>query len=735
MLKSEVSRSRKQCTRPTYALKSGGKRSKYSKGLCQAQCGDVDIPYPFGVGAGCYIDDWFAIDCNNQSAVASSPKPFLKSFKLEVLNISLQHGTVRVNYPIFSTCANGTKTEASVDLASSPFVFSQFANKFLAVGCDNFASLTSPNGTTVGGCSSTAASALSCNGTNYCQTSIPSNFQLFNATIESINNESQSTIDCKYAFLAEQMWFQVNLINPFEIQNMSQVPVAFDWGLNTTLFPLVTGNNQSSSDNSSSYTCSNKSSTFTCLCKSGFEGNPYLPQGCTNINECIGSNMCLGDWNNSSSGWNDSSSAWNNSSRSLCVNTYGSYYCLAVIEPRPPPTKTITIGISTSLGFVFLLIGGWWSYKVVKKRNKIKRKEKFFKLNGGLLLQQQLSSSEVDVEKTKLFNSKELEKATDHFNVNRILGQRGQGTVYKGMLVDGRIVAVKKSKVIDEARLEEFINEVVILSQINHRNVVKLLGCCLETEVPLLVYEFIPNGTLSHYLDGQNEEFPPTWDMHLQIANEAARALFYLHSVASSPIYHRDIKTTNILLDDKYRAKIAYFGTSRSITIDQTHLTTVVQGTFGYLDPKYFQSSQFTEKSDVYSFGVVLTELLTREKAISSTRTQENKSLATYFIHSMEENNLFNIIDARVMKDAKKDEIIAVANLAKMCLNLSGKKRPTMKEVATKLEAIQTLRKAPNVQQNCEEVEYVTVEMYEQWDAISTSTMLSSSDSRPLLSF
>ena len=118
---------------------------------------------------------------------------------------------------------------------------------------------------------------------------------------------------------------------------------------------------------------------------------------------------------------------------------------------------------------------------MVKKRNNIKRKENFFKRNGGLLLQQQLSSSEVNVEKIKLFNSKELEKATDHFNVNRILGQGGQGTIYKGMLVDGRIVAVKKSKVIDEAKLEEFINEVVILSQINHRNVVKLLDCCLET--------------------------------------------------------------------------------------------------------------------------------------------------------------------------------------------------------------------------------------------------------------
>ena len=145
-----------------------------------------------------------------------------------------------------------------------------------------------------------------------------------------------------------------------------------------------------------------------------------------------------------------------------------------------------------------------------------------------------------------------------------------------GMLIYGKIVAIKKSKVIDEGKLEEFINGVVILSQINHRNVVKILGCCLETEVPLLVYEFNPNGTLSQYLHDQNEEFPTTWDMRLQIATEVARTLLYLHSAASTPIYHRDIKTTNILLDNKYRTKVADFGTSRSIVVDQTHLTTVV---------------------------------------------------------------------------------------------------------------------------------------------------------------
>jgi serine/threonine protein kinase len=351
------------------------------------------------------------------------------------------------------------------------------------------------------------------------------------------------------------------------------------------------------------------------------------------------------------------------------------------------------VGLICGLGVLVLLIGGRCSYKVVTKMRKTKQKSKFFKRNGGLLLQKKLSLHEGNVEETTIFRSKELRKATDHFNVNRILGQGGQGTVYKGMLANGRIVAVKKSMVIDEGKLGEFINEVFILSQINHRNVVKLIGCCLETEVPLLVYEFVPNGTLSQYVNGQTDEFPLAWNMRLQIAREVAGALFYLHSAASTPIYHRDIKSTNILLDDKYRAKVADFGISRFITVDQTHLTTKVCGTFGYLDPEYLQSSRFTEKSDVYSFGVVLAELLTGEKVIFSTRTQEFKGLAMYFIQSMDENNLFNIIDSQVLKEGKKEEIIAVANLAKGCLNSNRRNRPTMKEVAMELEAVQI---APN---------------------------------------
>ncbi|KAL7204862.1 hypothetical protein ACSBR2_017887 [Camellia fascicularis] len=692
-----------------------------AKDGCQAECGNISIPYPFGIGQNCYFDTWYSVECKNNT------KPYLTSINLEVLEISIDYmdSYVQVNGPVISancpesdTTVNNNENTATdtatrmVDMRNSPFVLSTAANIFMAVGCNNHAVMTYANDSTIAGCisicdTSTRTSGGSCFGSNCCQSPITRlDLQAFKLNLQRLHQTlrvGSSQPSCINALLVDQKWLTSYLTDPFAVQKMSHVPVVLNWELylsaekyynSSASFYDALGINPYGYgtycyDSGTMLPISNGTSIrFKCYCESRSQGNPYLPSGCQD--------MCLYD--NMTTPWCDFQ------------------------RLKKSKSKIVIIGVcSGSVGAMLLFIAAWWLYKVMKKRIDMKRKEKFFERNGGFLLQQQLSSTDGNVEKTKLFNAKELEKATDHYNEDRILGQGGQGTVYKGMLSDGRIVAVKKSKIVDEGKVEQFINEVVILSQINHRNIVMLLGCCLETEVPLLVYEFISNGTLFQHIHDPNVDLPLLWEMRLRIATEVAGALSYLHYAASIPIYHRDIKSTNILLDDKYKAKVSDFGTSRSVAVDQTHLTTLVQGTFGYLDPEYFQSSQFTEKSDVYSFGVVVVELLTGQKAISSTRSQEGRSLATYFIQSMEENRLLDILDPKILKDGRREEIMVVAHLANRCLNLNGKKRPTMKEVAVELEGIK-MSQGGMTQENYVEVEYNKIDLTEAWEIASMST-------------
>ncbi|XP_004295596.1 PREDICTED: wall-associated receptor kinase 3-like [Fragaria vesca subsp. vesca] len=240
-------------------------------------------------------------------------------------------------------------------------------------------------------------------------------------------------------------------------------------------------------------------------------------------------------------------------------------------------------------------------------------------------------------------------------------------------------------------KTDQFVNEVIVLSQINHRNVVRLLGCCLETEVPLLVHEFITQGTLfEHIHKNKGKGSLLSWELRLKIASETAGALAYLHSSTSTPIIHRDVKTMNILLDDNYTAKVSDFGASRFIPIDQTQLATLVQGTFGYLDPEYFHSNQLTEKSDVYSFGVVLAELLTSRVALSFARPEAERCLAHFFVCSVEDGNLNQILCDDIVKEEDIDQRVIenVAHLAKRCLRVKGEERPTMREVTMELEGM-----------------------------------------------
>lgn len=357
------------------------------------------------------------------------------------------------------------------------------------------------------------------------------------------------------------------------------------------------------------------------------------------------------------------------------------------VMPNIPSKKGFAtpIGVGIGVGILLLILGALLVRRKLIVWKARKSREFFFKQNRGLLLQRLVDK---DIAEKMMFRLEEIQKATNNFEEARKLGGGGHGTVYKGVLSDQSVVAIKKSKFVIQREIDDFINEVAILSQVNHRNVVKLFGCCLETEVPLLVYEFISNGTLSDHLHVSTPLSLP-WKERLRIALETSRSLAYLHSAASVSIVHRDIKSTNILLDDRLTAKVSDFGASRGIPIDQSGVTTAIQGTLGYLDPEYYHTWRLSDKSDVYSFGVVLVELLTRKKPCVPM-SSPGASLIVEFISLVKQDKIQEMLDWQVI-DEGGEEAKEVAVVAVMCLSLKGEDRPTMRKVETRLEAIQTV--------------------------------------------
>ncbi|EPS68579.1 hypothetical protein M569_06189 [Genlisea aurea] len=363
--------------------------------------------------------------------------------------------------------------------------------------------------------------------------------------------------------------------------------------------------------------------------------------------------------------------------------------------------KALIAGLTTGLGSgLVIALASFFFYRhyrrLKEEQERIAReREEILNAGGGRT--------------AKIFSGKDIKKATNSFAKDRLLGTGGYGEVYKGFLSDGTTVAVKCAKVGNAKGIDQVLNEVRILCQVNHRSLVRLLGCCVELEQPVLVYEYIPNGTLLDHLQaGRKGSVPPPngtlldllqgskkgsipWNQRLKIAHATADGLAYLHFSAVPPIYHRDVKSSNILLDEKLNAKVSDFGLSRLAETDLSHISTCAQGTLGYLDPEYYRNYQLTDKSDVYSFGVVLLELLTSQKAIDFNRDADFVNLAIYVAHLVEEERIMEAIDPNLKEgatDLELETMKALGFLAVGCLEERRQNRPSMKEVAEEIEYI-----------------------------------------------
>uniref|UniRef100_M1D046 Wall-associated kinase n=3 Tax=Solanum tuberosum TaxID=4113 RepID=M1D046_SOLTU len=291
-----------------------------------------------------------------------------------------------------------------------------------------------------------------------------------------------------------------------------------------------------------------------------------------------------------------------------------------------------------------------------------------------------------------VFSYSELEEATDDFNSSRVLGDGGYGTVYYGKLKDGREIAVKRLYEHNCKRMEQFVNEIDILTRLRHNNLVTLYGCTSRrSRELLLVYEYIPNGTLADHLHGDRaKDGSLTWPVRMNIAIETAGALAYLHA---SDVIHCDVKTNNILLDHNFGVKVADFGISRLFPNDVSHISTTPRGTPGYIDPKYHECYQLTIKSDVYSFGVVLVELISSMPAVDMNRHSQEINLANYAINKIIKSAVNELIDPSLGFDSDtktREMTTSVAELAFLCLQTDRDVRPTMVEVLDTLNEIQT---------------------------------------------
>ncbi|VAI18583.1 unnamed protein product [Triticum turgidum subsp. durum] len=662
---------------------------------CPAKCGDVAIPFPFGIGKHCALHNGFNLNC---TSINGTMKPF--KWNIEVTKISIPSSkvwmTTRMSWQCYFPATRTTNySDSWLSFTNSPFSISEVDNKIIVIGCNAVAYMRSS--TYVIGCYSTCTNVTlengKCSGAGCCQADVPKGIQYYRGYFNENYNTTQiwQANPCNYMALMDKAAFSFNTSyvksKVFYETYKGGVPLVANWVIRPWTCKAAKKNMSTYACLSSHSACVDSTTNdpgYHCKCSNGYKGNPYITAGCQDIDECREkSNPC---------------------GPGICKNTQGKYSCschpgnymangVCVPIPKSPHFPAVPV-VGASVGLVIIVIVIAFACFIQERRKLQNMKQNYFRQHGGLILFEEMKSKQGLT--FKIFSEEELQQATNKFSEQQVLGHGGHGTVYKGLFNRNVEVAVKRCMTINEQHKKEFGKEMLILSQINHKNIVKLLGCCLEVEVPMLVYEFVPNGTLFHLIHGNHGRRIPL-ATRLGIAHESADALSYLHSSTSTPILHGDVKSSNILLDGDYKAKVSDFGASILAPTDESQFVTLVQGTCGYLDPEYMQTCQLTDKSDVYSFGVVLLELLTGKKPFSLDASDQEKSLSMMFMSAVKENKLQEILDDGIKQD-NMEVLEEIAELAKQCLEMCGTNRPSMKEVAEKLDRLRKVMQHPWVQ-------------------------------------
>ncbi|KQJ81796.1 wall-associated receptor kinase 2 [Brachypodium distachyon] len=638
---------------------------------CQTSCGGVDIPYPFGIGTGCFREG-FAIDCSNNNG------PVLAGTTLRVVRLSLDPDESQVMLPIGWQCYNATNPGDTYDWSHGEtkmnkdgvYRISNTQNMLVVIGCNSLgmtASERTEGGTEnyayFAGCMSYCNNSASpqdklCAGVGCCHVDIPPGLtdNYFNFR-EYDHSAMLDYSPCDYAFLVGKNNYTFQR-SDLRMNTNRTSPVWLDWairgnGSGAAILSCANATTTACVSANSDCVDSQNGPGYNCKCSKGFQGNPYVVNGCKNIDECADKAKypCYG----------------------VCEDTEGSYECTCRPGYRsndakkerctPPFPLAAQISIGVILG-LFVLASLVFIYVLRKEQRKTLE---FYNKNGGPTLER--------AKNLKILKKKELEP---FFKDSNFIGEGGFGKVYKGVVGD-EVVAVKKP--ISGSALEnnQFANEVIIQSQVMHRNIVRLIGCCLVVDAPMLVYEFVSKGSLDDILHKVGNKKPLSLDVRLSIAAESARGLSYMHSEAHTTILHGDVKPANILLDDEFMPKISDFGISRLIARDKQHTFNVI-GDLTYIDPVYIQEGRLTEKSDVYSFGIVILELISRKKA-----TRDNSLVKSFLEDHKQGKKSSELFDKEIAVPADMELLHCLAGIAVECLNLDVDKRPWMKDVANRL--------------------------------------------------